>query len=253
MLLGGYISSCGVIGEFPMKPLHDLRRCTLWLACSIALAPGAASAVTILESARSISIEWGSPPFEESLSAVDPVGYGEWSASLSEAAAGASQSSLIDPAVLSGGGYVASQEWYEYGATRYHVVFSVDSTTPYTLSVDNVDSAWATGGGDPVGSVRLRQVNPSDFEMVLQTVSSISLGRNYLTGEGFPDFSGEGVLAPGTYALDFLLWKGYTHYYGENGAAGFSFAVVPEPGTISLVLLGLIVLAGRRIPASGSR
>lgn len=229
-----------------MPLAHPQRRVALFLTGLLMLAlPAAGRALSILEPARSIEI--GTADIDSdgnanprSISAVDPVGYGPWFASLADATARASQASLIDQAELNGTASVAAFWNWEYGVSRYRVVFSVEAATAYALDVDSIDAGFPTEGssGEPTAYVRLRQVGPSNFDTVVQTIHSISLHREPFTGNGDPDFSGEGLLAPGTYALDFFLIKPDSHNYADNGAAGFSFMVIPEPRTGLLVLLG---------------
>jgi hypothetical protein len=211
------------------------RRATLTLAgcmtvLSPVLSPGLAEALAVFEASRSIAIgtavidPFGNPlPY--TLSDSDPVGFGPWASALADGSAHASQTSLIDEGELSGGGGVGSHWNWEYGNTRYHVVFAVEAGTDYAFHVDNVDSGSPTGfdsTGEPGGSVRLRRVDPGNFAVVLESLYSVALGRDTFSGSGLPDVSAQGTLAPGTYALDFVLRKGPSHLSADNGAAGFS-------------------------------
>jgi hypothetical protein len=226
----------------------------LWAGCFLAFVPGSARAVAILEAARQTRItafyyEPNGDYHTETITDVDPVGFGYWSSSLSGGTppyiASASQSSLIDLQELSGEGSVAMSITENFADTRYHVVFAVSAGTPYALAVDNVDAGYGGGSDNVGGSVRLSQVDPDDFGVVLQTIHSIPLGRMDFSGEGLPDFAADGLLAPGTYALDFRLTVPGSHNASAPADAGF-LLLIPEPGTLVLVSAGLTLLALRR-------
>ena len=137
---------------------------------------------------------------------------------------------------------------YEFASSQYRVVFSVDVLAPYSFGVDNVDTGYPSFYGAS-GIVTLTQVDPSNPNLVIQSIYSIALGRDPYTGAGYPDVSERGVLAPGTYALRFDLHKG-SHNYGDPGSAAFGLVMIPEPQASLLIAFGLVGLAGwRRVRA----
>jgi hypothetical protein len=236
-----------------MMSLPVLARRLLWIACCVAFAPGSALGATILEAARHTHIiaAYVGPfgePYWETITDVDPLGFGYWSSSLYAGTdpASASQFSLIDPQMLAGSGGVWSSSVNNYAETRYHVVFSLGTDTPYSFAVDNVDAGYENLDFTS-GFVTLRRVDPGDFGVVLETIHSVTLGRSSFTFEGLPDFAADGLLGSGTYAFDFRLVAPDSHFVAAPASAGF-LLFVPEPGTFLLVSAGLtlLVLAGSR-------
>lgn len=235
-----------------MKPLIAFGRSIFWIACCVAFASGSAPGATILETARqtqitAVYVDPDGNPYYEHITDVDPLGFGYWSSSLNAGTipSSASQSSLIDPQELSGSGSVSMTVSENFSDTRYHVVFALSSDTRYSFAVDNVDAGLPFPQLDYTnGFVRLRRVDPGDFGVVLQTIHSISLGRD-TAGEGLPDFAADGLLGPGTYAFDFRLTAPGSHQASLPAAAGF-LLLIPEPGTFVLVSAGLTLLVLRR-------
>ena len=82
----------------------------------------------------------------------------------------------------------------------------------------------------------------------LLTIHSVALGREpgQYGGRGYPDFSAQGTLEPGVYALDYLLYVYGSHNAEGPGLSGFNFTMVPEPGTGLLLLMGVLGFAVER-------
>jgi hypothetical protein len=183
-------------------------------------------------------------------SAVDPIGSGPWISDLIDArdpSTCALQDSLITENELSGSGSVGKSGTgvYDSAKTQYHVIFALDTPTFYEFSVTNLEAngccTWA-----PSGSVTLNQVEPNNLSAVLKPIYSIALGRDTIPadgGLGFANFSAQGTLAPGTYALDYDLQVGSSRNASAPGTASFAFAVIPERSTSLLVMVGLLSLA----------
>jgi hypothetical protein len=132
---------------------------------------------------------------------------------------------------------------YDSAGTRFRVVFALDARTVYDFSVTNLETngccTWAPGG-----AVTLDQVNPGNVSLVLQPIYSVALGRDEMpgSGTGFPNFSAQGTLVPGTYALDFSLLVTASHNASAPGTASFDLALSPEPSTGLLVMVGMLGL-----------
>src|SRR5262249_37943482 len=128
------------------------------------------------------------------------------------------QDSLISDSLTSGvlfraTGDVSMSTTGESGDSHYRVVFALATSVDYSFFVDNLDNApgytW-----NPSGSVTLDLLDPSSLAVV-QNIYSVSLNRTPLFGQGAPDFSAQGTLAPGTYALDYGI-----SVFGSHNAAG---------------------------------
>ena len=220
--------------------------------CSAWLVSGSAQALSVVEAVRTTSItvtQSGGPAQHYSES--DPVGYGTWTSDLSRRGSGnpvrAYQDSLISDSELSGTGDVAMWTTGDYAESHYRIVFDLSDSTGYNFFVDNMDTnACCTSA--PSGLVTLDRVDPVTHD-TLQTIYSVTLGRQtgfQSGGQGYPDFSAQGVLGIGTYALDYALHVNGSRNAAGSGLSGFDLAFVPEPTTGLLLLMGIAGLAGAR-------
>jgi hypothetical protein len=237
-----------------MEPLHPMLRPACLIGLLLVVIAGSAQSATIVATARSTLLRavYYDPllgDYTQTTTEVDPVGYGDWSSSQSGGSFyrnSVSQSSFIGALLLSASGTVTMQTTYQLAKSSYHVVFTVPEPTQYQYSVDNVDDAPFAGYFPPDGFVRLDRVDPGNPSVVLEPIQSTSLGRVDPYGTGFPDAAAEGVLEPGTYAVDYLLEYAGFHTGGYPATAGFALVLVPEPQTLLLVGSGLVVLGLRR-------
>lgn len=151
-----------------------------------------------------------------------------------------------------GNSYLGQQTVSGFGGT---ILFEVDTTEQYfadlTGSVDTYHRAYEPGG--PVGSFfnYFRLFAPGTGYLFYSQALNVSDLVNL-------PFSQEVTLSPGiTYSLEFAAASsGVTVNYASSQAGpgafgetafteGFTFAVVPEPGLVAMLPLGLIAL--RRI------
>ena len=230
----------------PMRRISPLACCLGMLGAL--LAPGSAQALGILAAERTVKITYGLPdPLDPFLvvfytqTASAPPGSGSWSGNVSyDHLASASQNSLISDTQLNGTGTVFRGGQYDSATSRYRVTFDASEATPYDFTVDNemeYNPMYLMSAG---ALITLNQVDPNDHSVILQTIHSLSLYA------GSPDASLEGVLAPGTYVLDYRLGIGPSHFGVEPGTVAFSLMAIPEPGTALLVMTGLLGLAYRQ-------
>ncbi len=128
---------------------------------------------------------------------------------------------------------------YDSANTRSHVVFALDIVTAYDFTVTSLETngccTWAPGG-----SVTLNRVYPSSQSLVLQPIYSVTLGRDTIpgSGNGFPSFSAQGTLVPGTYTMDYSLGVTASHNASAPGATSFDLVMTPEPNTGLLAMVG---------------
>lgn len=211
-----------------------------------ALVPTTMQAVEILGSSRSalINATLFDPVAQDyyyvTQSASAPLGTGPWTIDLVNGIGNgveAFQDSLISDTELSGIGRVRMILTSDSAQTLYHVVFKVATPTPYDFSVGNVayDLICPECWSYPGGSVGLDLVDPTDTNSVLQSLYNVYLGP------GSSDFSDEGTLAPGTYALDYTFHISGTHVaeYPGSETTSFSLQFLPEPGVGLLAMVGL--------------
>ncbi len=132
-----------------------------------------------------------------------------------------SQHSHIGASTISGTGVVQKPlslpaGWWAIGYSSLDVMFQVDEPTAFSLSGNATTGRFGPNGfGQPV----------------------------FLDASG--PFAVTGMLHPGTnYVLYFLA--GLESNEGGNESWTFSFALVPEPGTLGLVAIGVIVLTSSR-------
>jgi hypothetical protein len=239
-----------------MERLHPMHRPAFLIGLLLVVIAGSAQSATIVATARSTLLKavYLNPetPLVDIVQTtdVDPVGYGWWESSLSGGSVpyrfnSVSQHSFIGPLLFSATGTVTMQTSYQDADSRYHVVFTVPEPTEYEYNVDNVDDA-PLNYEPPTGFVRLNRVDPGNPSVVLEAIQYTMLGRVLNDGTGLPDAAAEGVLDPGTYALDYRLRYPGFHIGGFPATAGFSLVLVPEPQTLVLVVSGLVVLGLRR-------
>lgn len=229
-------------------------RAGLMIALALALTPGLGRAASILLVDRSIRIQadyydtvHGVIGIRTS-TAADTVGYGPWHATLTDGIdpVSASQSSRVDSLTLDGTASVDKGNTPTFAESKYRVVYSVDDDTPNEFAVDNIDID-PFGTAFPSGVVKLDRVDPGNFELVFESIYSVQLYRVVAPiPAGGPDFADEGVLPPGTFRLDFRLQIPGSHSHGEPASAGFSLAMVPEPDSLLLAAVGLVILGLRR-------
>ena len=224
-----------------MRPLA----CCLGILGAL-LASGSAQAIGILAAQRSVTISYGLyDPFYgvvyHSQNASDPTGSGGWIGNVSyDQLANAYQDSLISEGQLSGTGTVWRLGQYDSASSRYTVTFDASEATLYGLTVDNGIHFTLGYNWFANASITLNRVDPNDSTVILQTIHSLSLPP------GGSDISLEGILAPGTYVLDYWLRVTSSHNAAEPATVAFSFLPIPEPGTALLVATGLLGLAYRQ-------
>jgi hypothetical protein len=217
-----------------------MRIARVWAGIIVlVVAAASAQALSVVSSSRTTMIWWTNGTSSDSA----PVGYGQWTSDLRGGTnSRAYQSSLISDSELRGNGDVSMWTTGDYSESRYSVTFDLDTSTPYSFFVDNFDSngccTW-----QPTGLVTLDQVGPTS-----RSIYSVTLGRSSAPGggQGYPDFSAQGVLDPGRYSLTYDVNVNGSHNAAGPAASGFDFVVVPEPGTGALLAFGLAGLFARR-------
>jgi len=205
--------------------------CLSAFAFGFVLPKVSAQAIVPVSQARSISAGG------ISTSAVD---FAAFNAAI-QSGASANQTSMINSASITASGFAFGNSSVGLGVSRFSVTFDLASNCLYTLSGtvpwSNID--MGNGAGPPF--------------VLLSSTSGTNFYAHGLPLSGGP-FSTNGVLPSGEYTLS--AQAAAEAFHGENDSYNLTFSVtpVPEPTTMTLLILGGTALIGlRRSRISASR
>ena len=211
--------------------------------------------LSIVSASRTTNIQVSDPAGPVQFYSDSSSGVGPWTSDLYQPSptgiwpgVRAYQDSLISDSLITGvlfraTGDVSMSTTGDFADSDFRVVFTLATGVDYSFFVDNLDNSPAYSW-NPRGSVTLDLLDPVS-NAVVQRLYGVALDR-FPNGQGAPDFSAQGALAPGTYALEYRISVTGSHNAAGPGLSGFQFAIVPEPGTALLVFTGLLGLGARR-------
>lgn len=205
-----------------------------WLV--VVLVSPAAAVFDPVSDGRAIHAEFFDPFFSQVLDDVPPTAFGAWNGQV--VAGGAYLAEQISEAVtakrMAARGSAAGASETGAASSTFSIVFDVDAPTEYLLTGMLTENPSAS----------------NEARLLLTQGASVIFSAD--ANAGIASFDDTGTLAAGQYELlATASWDDSSEFLPPGIASfDFIFTVVPEPGTGSLLALGLIGIA-RRMGRSG--